>query len=151
MARFSLDRDIKFFEGISKELVDAVIENTAVIFKLIIESSKVNIYGESLSKTYYTGVETPCMIERDDSSIVYEGFGPDTIQNVKFKFNRFTLEDKGIYPETGDIIFHNDGYFEIDNVQEDQLLGGRPTEKFSIICSTIMTRKSTLQIEERNI
>jgi hypothetical protein len=43
MARFSLDRDIRFFEGISRELVDAVVENTAVIFKLIIASSKINI------------------------------------------------------------------------------------------------------------
>ena len=56
MARFALDRDIRFFEGISRELVDAVVENTAVIFKLIIASSKVDIYGESLSKTYYPGV-----------------------------------------------------------------------------------------------
>ena len=151
MARFALDRDIRFFEGISRELVDAVVENTAVIFKLIIESSKINIYGESLSKTYYSGVETSCMIERDDTTSAYEGFGPDTTQNVRFLFNRFTLEDKGIYPEIGDIIYHNDAYFEIDNVQEDQLIGGRPTEKFSIICSTFMTRKSTLQIEERNI
>ena len=53
MARFTLDRDIRFFEGISRELVDAVITTAVVLYKLVIENSKTNLYGESLSKTYY--------------------------------------------------------------------------------------------------
>jgi len=46
MARFALARDIKFFEGISRELVDAVIETAVVLYKLVIEDSKTNLYGE---------------------------------------------------------------------------------------------------------
>jgi len=149
MARFTLDRDIRFFEGISRELVDAVIETAVVLYKLIIEDSKTNLYGESLSKTYYQGVESTAVIQRDDTAANYEGFGVDASQNVQFRFNRFTLKDKGFYPEVGDIIFHNDAYFEIDNVTEDQLIGGRPDEKFSIICSTFMTRRSSIQTEMR--
>jgi hypothetical protein len=70
---------------------------------------------------------------------------------VEFRFNRFQLEEKGYYPEIGDIIYHNDAYFEIDNVTEDQLIGGRPSEKFSIICSTFMTRRTTIQTDKRVI
>jgi len=153
MARFALARDIKFFEGISRELVDAVIETAVVLYKLVIEDSKTNLYGESLNKTYYQGVECTAVIQREDTSSNYEGFGSDQSQNVEFRFNRFTLEDKGFYPEIGDIIFHNDAYFEIDNVREDQLIGGRVEtgdgEKFSIICSTFMTRRSAIQTEMR--
>jgi hypothetical protein len=89
------------------------------------------------------------MIQREDSQTNYEGFGSDTSQNVEFRFNRFTLEEKSFYPEVGDIIFHNNGYFEIDNVREEQLIGGRVDEKFSIICLTFMTRRSTIQTEMR--
>ena len=153
MARFALARDIKFFEGISKELVDAVVETTLILYKLIIEDSKTNIYGESLNKSYYQGVQAAAMIERQDTAANYEGFGSDQSQNVEFRFNRFTLEDKGFYPEIGDIIYHNDAYFEIDNVREDQLIGGRVEtgdgERFSIICSTFMTRRSAIQTEMR--
>jgi hypothetical protein len=153
MARFTLDRDIRFFEGISAELVDAVIQTTVVLYKLVIGESKTNLYGESLNKTYYKGVETTSIIERDDTGVTYEGFGSDANQNVKFRFNRFTLKDNNFYPEIGDIIYHNDAYFEIDNVTEDQLIGGRVEtgggEKFSIICSTFMSRRTTLQTEER--
>ena len=153
MARFALARDIKFFEGISRELVDAVIETAVVLYKLVIEDSKTNLYGESLNKTYYQGVECTAVIERQDTAANYEGFGSDQSQNVEFRFNRFTLEDKGFYPEIGDIIYHNDAYFEIDNVREDQLIGGRVEtgdgERFSIICSTFMTRRSAIQTEMR--
>lgn len=149
MARFTLARDIKFFEGISRELVDAVIETAVVLYKLVIEDSKTNLYGESLNKTYYQGVQTTAVIEREASASEYEGFGSDRNQSVEFRFNRFTLEETGFYPEVGDIIYHNDGYFEIDNVREDQLIGGQTGNKFSIICSTFMTRRSTIQTEMR--
>ena len=151
MARFALGRDIRFFEGISRELVDAVVTTGVILYKLIIEDSKTNLYGESLSKTYYQGVNCNAMIERGETQVVYEGFGPDTNQTTQFRFNRFTLEDKNFYPEIGDLIFHNDAYFEIDNVNEDQLIGGRTdnAEKFSIVCSTFMSRKSTIQTEMR--
>ena len=149
MARFALSRDIKFFEGISRELVDAVIETVVVLYKLIIEDSKTNLYGESLSKSYYQGVNAAAIIQRESAQANYEGFGSDTSQTVEFRFNRFTLEETGFYPEIGDIIFHNNGYFEIDNVTEEQLIGGRTDEKFSIICSTFMTRRSSIQTEMR--
>ena len=151
MARFTLSRDIKFFEGISRELVDVVIETAVVLYKLVIEDSKTNLYGESLNKTYYQGVQTTAVIEREPSASEYEGFGSDKSQNVEFRFNRFTLEDTGFYPEVGDIVFHNNGYFEIDNVKEDQLVGGQVGNNFSIICSTFMTRRSSIQTEMRVI
>jgi hypothetical protein len=149
MARFALSRDIRFFESIARELVDVVVETSVVLYKLIIEDSKTNLYGESLNKTYYQGLECTAMIERESSTTDYEGFGADKNQLVEFRFNRFTLEDKGFYPEVGDIIFHNNAYFEIDNVREDQLIGGQVDNKFSIICSTFMTRRSTIQTEMR--
>jgi hypothetical protein len=151
MARFTLDRDIRFFEGISRELVDAVVTTAVVLYKLVIENSKTNLYGESLSKTYYQGVECNAMIERQETLSTYEGFGADTNQTVQFRFNRFSLKDTGFYPEVGDVIFHNDGYFEIDNVSEDQLIGGRTGEQehFSVICSTFMSRRSSIQTEDR--
>ncbi len=149
MARFALSRDIKFFESIARELVDVVVETTVVLYKLIIDESKTNLYGESLGKTYYEGVECAAMIERESSTSEYEGFGPDKNQLVEFRFNRFTLEDKGFYPEVGDIIFHNNAYFEIDNIREDQLIGGQVDNKWSIICSTFMSRRSTIQTEMR--
>ena len=149
MARFVQQKDLAFFQKISKELVDVVVQTTVEVFKLSISESKTNLYGESLNKSYLPSVQVACMIERDESSIEYEGFGPDRAQNAEFRFNRSTLKDKNLYPEIGDIIFHNNAYFEIDKVGQNQLIYGRPEEKFSIICSTFMVRRAQLNIEER--
>ena len=149
MARFVQQKDLAFFQKISKELVDVVVQTTVEVFKLSISESKTNLYGESLNKSYLPSVQVACMIERDESSIEYEGFWPDRAQNAEFRFNRSTLKDKNLYPEIGDIIFHNNAYFEIDIVGQNQLIYGRPEEKFSIICSTFMGRRSQLNIEER--
>lgn len=150
MARFSLQRDIEFFKSISKELVDDVIETTVILYKLIVNESKTNLYGESLSKSYYSPIESTCIIERADTSVNYEGFGSDSSQTAEFRFNRFTLEERGFYPEIGDIIFHNNAYFEIDNVRDaDQLIGGQSFNEYSVLVSTFMTRRTTIQTEER--
>ena len=149
MARFVQQKDLAFFEKISKELVDVVVQTTVKIFKLSLSETKTNLYGESLGKSYLPAVQCACLIERDESTIEYEGFGPDRAQNAEFRFNRATLEEKNLFPEIGDIIFHNNAYFEIDKVGQNQLVYGRPEEKFSIICSTFMVRRSQLNIEER--
>ena len=149
MARFALERDIKFFKSISSELVDEVIQTSVTFYKLIVEESKTNLYGESMSKTYYQGINVDAIIERDDTQATYEGYGADRQQTVEFRFNRWTLKEKNFYPEIGDIIYHNDAYFEVDNVREDQLIGGRPEERYSIICDTFMTRRSNIQTEMR--
>ena len=155
MPKFLSNRDVSFFKGIARELVDTVIQNTCVLFKINMNETKINLYGEAMNKTWFPGVELYTLISKEGRTTNYEGFGSDSSQTVQFRFNRFTLEDKGFYPEIGDIIFHNDAYFEIDNVIEDFLIGGRVEsgdgEKFSIICSTFMTRKSTIQTEMRII
>ena len=128
MARFVQQKDLAFFEKISKELVDVVVQTTVEIFKLSLSETRTNLYGESLGKSYLPAVQCACLIERDESTIEYEGFGPDRAQNAEFRFNRATLEEKNLFPEIGDIIFHNNAYFEIDKVGQNQLVYGRPEE-----------------------
>ena len=41
------------------------------------------------------------------------------------------------------------GYFEIDNTNEIQFVGGQPDNNFSIVATTFMVSKSSLNIEER--
>lgn len=148
MARFNLERDVQFFKGISSELVDSVIETIVVLYKLSISQSATNLYGESLSKTYNPGVNCPALIDRQESETRYDIYGPDRSQIVDFMFNRYKMEEIGFYPQVGDIIYHNNAYFEINNVKEDQLIGGQTYNKFSIICQTFMVRRDSLNIEK---
>ena len=149
MPKFVLGRDVDFFKSIARELVDDVIQNTIVLFKINMNETKVNIYGEALNKTWYPGVEVFALIDKEPETARYEGFGLDTDQNITFKLDRWMLEEKGIYPEVGDVIHWNEGYFEIDNTNEVQMVGGQSYNNFSVVCDTFMVSKSNLNIEEK--
>lgn len=153
MPKFMLDRDLQLFRSIARELVDTVIENTCVLFKINLNETKVNLYGESTNKTWYPGVELFVLINKESQTSAYEGFGPERNQNIEFKFDRLLCEERNTYPEIGDVIFFDNAYFEIDNTTEIQFVGGLPGENsdrnWSIVCSTFMVSKSNLNIEER--
>lgn len=159
MPKFISNRDVSFFKSIARELVDTVIQNTCVLFKININETKVNLYGEATNKTWYPGVELYTLIAKEPRSTGYEGFGADTSQNIEFRFDRYMLEEKQTYPEVGDVIYFDNSYYEIDNVNESQFIGGNPfltddlesefSRNMSVICSTFMVTKSNLNIEER--
>jgi hypothetical protein len=149
MPKFAVGRDIELFKSFAREVVDDVVENIAVLFKVNLNETKVNLYGESTNKTWYPGVELNVLIDKSAQIAGYEGFGADTSQTVEFRFDRWMLEEKNTYPEIGDVILFDQSYYEIDNTTEVQFVGGLPSNNFSVVCSTFMVRKSSLNIEER--
>jgi hypothetical protein len=148
MPRFNSARDIKFFEQISSEMVDDVIETLVTLFKVNIAETAYNLYGESLNKRYYKGMETYSVIERDATEANYEGFGADPSRTTRFRFNRHTLIENDFYPEIGDYVYLDGSYYEISNVNEDQWIGGQGANKFSIICETFISRNTTINLEQ---
>ncbi len=149
MPKFILGRDVELFKSIARELVSDVIQTPIVLFKINLNETKVNLYGEAMNKTWYPGVELFALVDKEPESARYEGFGLDTDQNVTFKIDRWMLEEKSTYPEVGDVIKWNEGYFEIDNTNEIQMAGGQTYNNFSVVCSAFMVTKSNLNIEER--
>ena len=149
MPKFIVGRDIDFFRSIAREVVNEVIQNAVVLFKINLNETKVNLYGESLNKTWHPGVELYALINKDAESVAYEGFGSDKNQSVEFRFDRSFCEETSVYPEIGDVIFFDNHYYEIDNTNEIQFVGGQPYNNFSIVCSTFTVREATLNISKR--
>jgi len=148
MPRFVTDKDVAFFQNVNKELIDTVIETVVTLWKIAIENSKVNIYGEATKKEYYTGVKLTCLIDRKNTQPTAEGQTVDTVQPVTFNFLRLTLQEKNTYPELGDIVEFHGGYYEIENINENQLLAGQPWFNFSLACEAHLTRRSNLHLDE---
>jgi len=149
MPKYVTDRDVTFFRSINRELVDEVIETPVILYKLNVIHSPSNIYGESPSKKYHVGVQVPCLINRQDKSPTTDGHIIDFNQTSVFSFLRDTLETKEVYPEVGDIIEYDNAFWEINNAAENQLLADRPTLNWAIICTCHLTKRSALQLDER--
>jgi hypothetical protein len=142
-------RDISIFLSIGGELTKQAVQQLVNFYKVNPYESKTNLYGESLGKTYFRPVELYARVEYGEITTTYEGFGPDATQVVKFSFVKQELIDSGIYLEVGDYIGYNNGYYEVNNVNENQFIAGQPANSLSIVAGTFLTRKSSLNIEER--
>lgn len=149
---FGSKRDYQLFNSINKELLSNVVEQEVVYYKISLDQTSANIYGESLEKAYFSPIKLNCLITRGDQVVSVDEFGPDLAREASFAFLRTDLENTQVVPEVGDIVqWHND-FYEVDTVRENQLFVGRDDsynlteygERFgksiSIICDTHLTR-----------
>jgi len=128
MALFGGMRDAKFLASINAELINAIIDTEIEFFKMIVESSNSNMYGESESKSFYDSILIPCLVTKDDKSSNMDDYGHSYTRTSKFAISRDILVRADFYPEVGDIIFWDNEYFEIDNVDANQYFVGKNPE-----------------------
>ena len=93
------------------------------------------------------GVEMNALVSADDFDFNTDEFGPDAQQNVVFSFLRQAFIDASMVLEIGDLIDWNYGYFEVGSINENQLVGGQFDQNFSVVATTFLIRKSSIQIE----
>ena len=152
LGRYFSVRDLKVINSTNGELMGDIIQTEIIIYKMAAAEMKINIYGESSpesGKLFYPGVEVTCLIDRADIDTSYDEFGPTRNQSVVFKFRENMLKLVNVYPEIGDIIRFNERYHEIDNVVQEQFLGGIEDKSHSIITNTHYSRLSKLSFVER--
>jgi hypothetical protein len=82
-------------------------------FKINLEQTVTNMYGESLEKWYYPPVQVPCLIERGDFDNPEDEFGVDVSQTLTVKIIRNTVESLNFLPEVGDILTDQERYYEV--------------------------------------
>lgn len=146
--RFISARDYNMFLHFNREMVNEVVNTTVVLYKMHVELSKINSYGEATKKVWYKGVQINCLIDRSQQNPTEDMQTINFEQKSVFAFLREELKICNIYPETGDIIDFDSQYYEIDNTNENQLIGGRVEFNHAIVCETHLTRKSNLQLEK---
>ena len=122
---FGSNRDFNLLVNINRELLKDIVEQEVGYYKLSLDDTQANIYGESLEKIYLNPVKLNCLITRGDQVIDLDEFGPDLGRNVSFAFIREDLVDANTVPEVGDVVMWHEDYYEVDTVRENQLFLGR--------------------------
>jgi len=147
MALFGTQRDVSLFRHLNRELMWDIISQQCAYYQLIADQTKVNIYGEAAGAKYYNGpVLLNVLIERGDNASPVDDFGVSFDRPMTFRFLRDDLRGKNpvnsgggpdianydgtpygadILPEVGDIIMWNESYWEVDNVNDNQLFVGK--------------------------
>ena len=149
MPRFVTDRDFNLMNHFNREILNNLVDVDVILYKISLDTTSVNLYGEATEKARYTGVELKALVKyKKNVADTTAGFGVDIEQDVEFRFARKLLEEVNVYPEIGDIIHYDDSYYEIDNTNDTQYVAGQPYNSLSILCDAHLTRISSLNIEE---
>ena len=146
---FIPQKEIYLWDSMNEELIDEIVGQSVDIYKIDVEESDDNIYGESLTKYFKQAFRVNCLIMFNDPVTDQDEFGADTNADIEMYFHRNSLSDADFFPEVGDIVDWNDFYWEMNEVQEPQLIAGHPDYKHQIRAKAHRIRSSSLQIEER--
>lgn len=154
MALFGGTRDINLFTTLNRELMGDIITQQCAIYKYNLAQTTVNIYGEASSGRYLEGPYLfNALIARQDQEFPESDLGVDFKWGIEFRFLREDLVDANVVPEVGDIIFYQNGYYEVNNTNSNQYFMGKNPDypnntnplnpglenfgsNFSVICNT---------------
>ena len=148
---FIPQKEFDLINQMNEELIDEIVGQSVDIYKVNVERTEDNVYGESTAKYYDIGFRVNCLIDFSEPEVIQDEFGSDTNSNITMYFQRENLASGSLnfYPENGDIVDWNDFYWEINGTTEPQLFAGHPNFKHNIVATAHRSRLSSLQIEER--
>lgn len=162
MALYGGQRDVALFRNMNRELLRNIITQEIAYYKIGLQETVTNIYGESSEKFYNDPVLLTCLITRGDQAYNDDDFGPDVKRDVSFAFLRDDLVDLNLVPEGGDIISWQESYYEIHQIVENQLVLGKSEQynmtnlsnfgsSLSIICNAHLTRAERIGISRQRL
>ena len=163
MALFGTVRDALTLTGVASEFVDNVITQQVGYYSVYLPDTPSNVYGEGLVKQYIGPILINCLIVRGDFTTRNGDFGPDTFRTVAFRFLKVSLEYANVVPQVGDVIMYNEGYYEVDNTNENQLFLGKDPDyayseglnrfgaSFSIIVNTHLAEPERFGIQRQRL
>jgi len=126
MALFGSSRDVSLVRHLNRELLWDFISQECAYYQFNYDDTKVNMYGEASGAKYYREpVLLNMLVERGDASSPVDDFGVGYDRSMVYRFLRDDLVDSNVVPKVGDIIMWYEGYWEIDNVNDNQLFVGK--------------------------
>ena len=163
MALFGSARDANLIRSVNKELINNYIDTEVGFYKLNLEATRANLYGESDNKVYYSQTKMNCIVLKDVKSVTGDEYGLEYNRPGTFAFLRDTLKDNNIIIETGDILQYDGEYWEIDSTSASEYFAGKNPARdigyvngergefgynVSVVCEAHVTRRNGLNIQE---
>ena len=138
MALFGQARDISMFRYVNRELMGNIISQQAAFYKLRLNQTNFNMYGEAAEQKYYDGpILLYTLIDLPDQEFPTDDMGVSFSWKPTFKFLRDDLLDKlkdynedtiygaNLVPQVGDIILYETSYYEVINTNAAQYFVGK--------------------------
>jgi hypothetical protein len=138
MALFGQARDISMFRYVNRELMGNIISQQAAFYKLRLNQTNFNMYGEAAEQKYYDGpillytlIDLPEQEWSTDDLGVNWNWKPtfkflrDDLLNKLEDYNEDTIYGANLVPQPGDIILYETAYYEVTSTNAAQYFVGK--------------------------
>ena len=138
MALFGQARDISMFRYVNRELMGNIISQQAAFYKLRLNQTNFNMYGEAAEQKYYDGpILLYTLIDLPDQEWSTDDLGVNWNWKPTFKFlrddllnkledyNEDTIYGANLVPQVGDVILYETSYYEVINTNAAQYFVGK--------------------------
>jgi hypothetical protein len=138
MALFGQARDISMFRYVNRELMGNIISQQAAFYKLRLNQTNFNMYGEAAEQKYYDGpillytlIDLPEQEWSTDDLGVSFSWKPtfkflrDDLLNKLEDYNEDTIYGANLVPQPGDIILYETAYYEVTSTNAAQYFVGK--------------------------
>ena len=96
MALYGKARDVRLFRGLNTELLHRIIEQQVGYYKVKLDDTPANVYGEAQSKTLIGPVLIECLLDRGEQTVVDDDFAVDRNRTLSARFFRYDLVEQSV-------------------------------------------------------
>lgn len=133
--KFITQREIDFINGITKELLQDVVQEEIKYYAIELDRTTVHrLYDESINKVWSPPVMINALVLYENPNVNFGIFGADDKANLEVYFHLEELKDRNVSPRSGDFVEYGDQFFEILSATEPQLVYGQINNKVMVKC-----------------
>lgn len=147
MAIFIGNREVKFFDGIAKELVQKIVGQEVFYYAVSEKHTKTHrLYNEAIRKTTFPPVGINALILYNAPVQSTTKFSIDTVYSIEVYFHYHELEERNIIPREGDFVKWGKVVYEIESLTQPQIVYGQIDNKVMVQAICRVSRKSQFEV-----
>ena len=140
-------REIAFFNGINKELLQKVICQKIIYYSVSQEHTKSHrLYDEAVRKTVFTPVEVNALVLYQEPEQSVNKFTIDTVYKVEVYFYQEELRERELIPRVGDFLKFGNIVYEIEKLNRPQITFGQIEHEVMIKSICRVARESQFDV-----
>jgi hypothetical protein len=151
MTIYFSDKEKAFFNSINEELIEDVVKQFIVVYKISAAATSTGIYGSSSNKTFEPGIKIWSLITILDPEVTVEpAAGIKQKRRLEVTIQKKHLLDNSFYFDEGDYLHWDSQYFEIQTIVKPQFIQGQPDHNWHVKLTAESAGVSEITIEDRD-
>jgi hypothetical protein len=141
------NREVNFFNGINKELLQKVVCQKIIYYSVSEEHTNSHrLYDEAIKKTVFTPVEVNALVLYQEPQQTVDQFTIDTVYKLEVYFYQEELRERHLIPREGDFLKFGDVAYEIEKMNRPQIVYGQIEKEVMVKAVCRVARESQFKI-----